>query len=141
MVALVTQSETDRGSSTVLHFAQTAIALVAAGASILIVGGLVRETVRKGGEHFHLFPDAHERTELPAENPVEAATTKAAIPFPRAQDKNARLKNNARSRSDKDRALRRKRPRKERRQTRRRERSKEKANKGGSTATADGDDA
>ena len=123
-----------------LHFAQTAIALVAAGASILIVGGLVRETVRKGGEHFHLFPDAHERTELPAANPVEAATTKAAIPFPRAQDENARLKNSARSRSDKDRALRRKRPRKERRQTRRRERSKEEANESASSVAAESED-
>ena len=77
-----------------LHFAQTAIALVAAGASVLIVGGLVRETLGAKGRHLHLFPEAHNRAGIPVARPAETTPTNDAVPSPHSRRQEDQTRNN-----------------------------------------------
>ena len=74
-----------------MHFAEAGIALVVAGASILTIAGLVRESLRDGGGHLHLFPDAldHDEDDHPELRIVrlsETSTTDDAGLFIRAQE-------------------------------------------------------
>lgn len=103
-----------------LHFVQTGIALVAGGASILIVAGLVRETLQDRSRGFHLFPEAHE-SDAPAEKPDEPAATNGAGPFPDAREEQSRARR--RSGNGKARASA-ARQRREERRNKRRSRSK-----------------
>lgn len=56
-----------------LHFVQVAFALIVAGAAVLIVAGLVIESLHDKGRHIHLFPDAHDRDEIPIADVPETA--------------------------------------------------------------------
>lgn len=100
------------------HVVQTAIALLGAGASILIIGGFLRETLHDRGPGFHLFPDAHNRSEspgakpdepgavqnrfeTPAAKPDEPGAANDAEPFPHSRGKPARDRKKARNRNGK----------------------------------------
>ena len=86
-----------------MHFAQTALALVVAGGAILIIAAFVRESLHDQGRHLHLFPEAHDRPEIPVAKPAESAITREEGPFPRPRaEKSDRSKRNG-SRGDKKR--------------------------------------
>jgi len=108
-----------------LHFAQTAIALVAGGASILIIGGLVRETLHNKGRHFHLIPDAHDRPELRVADGGETEVRRVADPIlePRSEKTHGERKRRNRTDNNEARQQRRKAQRRNKKRDRRRQRA------------------
>ncbi|HLY07013.1 MAG TPA: hypothetical protein VKR31_14805 [Rhizomicrobium sp.] len=86
-----------------MHFVQTALALVVSGGAILIIAAFVRESLHDQGRHLHLFPEAHDRPEIPVAKPAETAIAKEEGPFPHPRGaRSGRSKRNG-SRGDKKR--------------------------------------
>ena len=123
-----------------MHFAQAGIALVAAGASVLIIGGLVRETLRDGGRHFHLFPDTHDHPQKPVPTLLDTAPTNDAGPFPHPRNENSRRNKRSRTRAENDRGSEPKKRKKQRR-SKKRERGERHAKPGSRPTAAETEDA